>query len=101
MEELEQTIMQLIIYGGNAKSDAMLAIEAAKKGDLKTANEQIKLADDALLEAHHSQTALIQGEARGDRTEVSLLLVHAQDHLMNAITFKDLAKEIVELYRAK
>ncbi|STY42998.1 Lactose-specific phosphotransferase enzyme IIA component [Listeria grayi] len=59
------------------------------------------MADDALLEAHHSQTALIQGEARGDRTEVSLLLVHAQDHLMNAITFKDLAKEIVELYRAK
>ncbi|EAH2089413.1 PTS lactose/cellobiose transporter subunit IIA, partial [Listeria monocytogenes] len=27
--------------------------------------------------------------------------VHAQDHLMNAITFKDLAKEIVDLYRSK
>ncbi|EAE3188879.1 PTS lactose/cellobiose transporter subunit IIA, partial [Listeria monocytogenes] len=26
---------------------------------------------------------------------------HAQDHLMNAITFKDLAKEIVDLYRSK
>ncbi|HDL0216555.1 TPA: PTS lactose/cellobiose transporter subunit IIA, partial [Listeria monocytogenes] len=24
-----------------------------------------------------------------------------QDHLMNAITFKDLAKEIVDLYRSK
>lgn len=32
--ELEQTIMQLIVHGGNAKSDAMLAIEAAKKGIL-------------------------------------------------------------------
>lgn len=31
--ELEQTIMQLIVHG-NAKSDAMLAIEAAKKGIL-------------------------------------------------------------------
>ncbi|EAG9877164.1 PTS lactose/cellobiose transporter subunit IIA, partial [Listeria monocytogenes] len=55
----------------------------------------------ALLEAHHSQTSLIQGEARGEKAEVSLLLVHAQDHLMNAITFKDLAKEIVDLYRSK
>ncbi|MDN7250240.1 PTS lactose/cellobiose transporter subunit IIA [Listeria monocytogenes] len=99
--ELEQTIMQLIVHGRNAKSDAMLAIEAAKKGDFDVADEQIKNAEAALLEAHHSQTSLIQGEARGEKAEVSLLLVHAQDHLMNAITFKDLAKEIVDLYRSK
>lgn len=101
MEDLEQTIMQLIIYGGNAKSDAMLAIQAAKEGNFEAADQHLTLADEALLEAHHSQTALIQGEARGERTEVSLLLVHAQDHLMNAITFKDLANEIVDLYRNK
>lgn len=79
----------------------MLAIEAAKKGDFDAADEQIKSAEAALLEAHHSQTSLIQGEARGEKAEVSLLLVHAQDHLMNAITFKDLAKEIIDLYRSK
>ncbi|AQY51454.1 Lichenan-specific phosphotransferase enzyme IIA component [Listeria weihenstephanensis FSL R9-0317] len=101
MEELELTIMNLIMFGGNAKSDAMLAIDAAKKGDFVLADEQIQKAEQSLLEAHHSQTKLIQGEARGEKTEVSLLLVHAQDHLMNAITFKDLAIEIVELYRIK
>ncbi|CAM4326016.1 MULTISPECIES: PTS lactose/cellobiose transporter subunit IIA [Listeria] len=101
MEELELTIMNLIMFGGNAKSDAMLAIDAAKKGDFALADEQIAKAEQSLLEAHHSQTKLIQGEARGEKTEVSLLLVHAQDHLMNAITFKDLAIEIVELYRSK
>ncbi|WP_163652549.1 PTS lactose/cellobiose transporter subunit IIA [Listeria sp. PSOL-1] len=101
MVEIEQTIMSLIVFGGNAKSDAMLAIEAAKMGDFEKADKQVQLAESALLEAHRSQTALIQGEARGERTEVSLLLIHAQDHLMNAITFKDLAKEIVELYRVK
>lgn len=72
-----------------------------KKGDFALADEQIQKAEQSLLEAHHSQTKLIQGEARGEKTEVSLLLVHAQDHLMNAITFKDLAIEIVELYRVK
>lgn len=28
-------------------------------------------------------------------------MVHAQDHIMNAITFRDLAGEIVDLYRDK
>ncbi|EUJ33954.1 putative phosphotransferase system (PTS) lichenan-specific enzyme IIA component [Listeria floridensis FSL S10-1187] len=99
--ELEQTIMGLIVNGGAAKSSAMMAIQAAKDGDFEAADKNLADADAALLEAHHSQTALIQGEARGEKTEVSLLMVHAQDHLMNGITFKDLAKEIVDLYRSR
>ena len=34
----------------------------------------------------------------GDAVELSLLMVHGQDHLMTSIAFKDLAKEIVEVY---
>jgi len=26
-------------------------------------------------------------------------MVHAQDHLMNAITFKDLATELIDVYK--
>ncbi|MBW5770232.1 PTS lactose/cellobiose transporter subunit IIA, partial [Listeria monocytogenes] len=52
--DLEQTIMSLIVFGGNAKSDAMLAIDSAKKGDFAQADEQIAQAEQALLEAHHS-----------------------------------------------
>lgn len=59
--------MSLIVFGGNAKSDAMLAIDSAKKGDFAQADEQIAQAEQALLEAHHSQTKLIQGEARGEK----------------------------------
>ena len=33
-----ETIMGLIINGGNAKSDAMEAIQAAKKGDFELAD---------------------------------------------------------------
>jgi len=49
-------------------------------------------------EAHKIQTNLVQGEVRGEKTEVTLLMVHAQDHLMNAITIKDLATEFVDMY---
>lgn len=40
---------------------------------------------------------MLTNEANGIHTEIDLYMVHAQDHLMNAITFKDLAMEIFSL----
>jgi len=100
MEEtvLMESIMGLIVHSGNTKSECMEAIQLAKKGQIQEAKEKIQLANDSLIEAHHSQTALLSQEARGEKVEVSMLLIHAQDHLMNAITFRDLATEMIELY---
>ena len=78
----EQTIMGLIMAGGNAKSEAFEAIQAAKNSDFDAAT-----------------TDLLTAEANGAHADVSLLLVHAQDHLMNAITFRDLAGEVVAIYQ--
>ncbi|MNW57331.1 Lichenan-specific phosphotransferase enzyme IIA component [compost metagenome] len=50
--------------------------------------------------AHKIQTSLLQQEASGNKYEVSVLLIHAQDHLMNAITVIDLAETIVDLFEA-
>lgn len=91
-------IMQLIMFGGDAKSNAMEAIQAAKAGDFELAKTKIADADASLKQAHHSQTEMLTKEAQGDRTEVSLLMVHGQDHLMTSIAFTDLAKEIIEVY---
>jgi cellobiose PTS system EIIA component len=99
MENLEQVIFQIILHGGNGRSAAMEAMQAAKQGDFEGARQKLKEADNAMNEAHHIQTSLIQGEIRGEKTEISLLMVHAQDHLMNAMTVKDLAVEMVELYQ--
>jgi len=100
MEEtvLMESIMGLIVHSGNTRSECMEAIQLAKNGQIQEAKEKIQLANDALIEAHHSQTALLSQEARGEKVEVSMLLIHAQDHLMNAITFRDLATEMIELY---
>lgn len=98
MENLEHVIFQIILHGGNGRSAAMEAMLAAKQGDFEGAREKLREADNALNEAHHIQSSLIQGEIRGEKTEVSLLMIHAQDHLMNAMTVKDLASEMVELY---
>ncbi|MEY2195038.1 PTS lactose/cellobiose transporter subunit IIA [Neobacillus sp. BF23-41] len=99
MENLEAVIFQIILHGGNGRSAAMEAMQAAKQGDFEGARQKLREADNAMNEAHHIQTSLIQGEIRGEKTEISLLMVHAQDHLMNAMTVKDLAVEMVELYQ--
>ncbi|MES5891196.1 PTS lactose/cellobiose transporter subunit IIA [Lacticaseibacillus paracasei] len=98
-DAMTHVVMGLIMQGGNAKGYAVAAIRAAQDGDFKKSQEQFKLADDALNKAHDIQTKLLAKEARGEHTEVNLYLVHAQDWLMNGITFIDLAREIVALYR--
>lgn len=92
------SIMGLIVHSGNTKSECMEAIQLAKRGNIEQAKEKISLANEALTEAHHAQTALLTEEAKGGEVEVTMLLIHAQDHLMNAITFRDLAQEMIELY---
>jgi cellobiose PTS system EIIA component len=93
-----EVVMELIMYGGDAKSNAMEAIQAAKSGDFELAKSKILEAEASLTKAHHSQTEMLTKEAQGNQAIVSLLMVHGQDHLMTSMTFTDLAKEIIDLY---
>jgi PTS system cellobiose-specific IIA component len=95
---MEEIILNIIMHSGEARSCSMEAITLAKTGNFNEARELIIKADEELGYAHSSQTSLIQCEAANDKIEFSLLLVHAQDHLMTTMTFKDLAVELVEVY---
>ena len=97
--DLIEVIMNIIINAGNAKSEAIGAIRAAKKFDFELSEEKLKLAKDSELLAHNAQTQLLAKESDGQNIEFNLLIVHAQDHLMNCITFNDLAREIIDLYK--
>lgn len=96
---LEQIIMELVVNGGNARSHALEAISAAREKNFELAKQKMKEAKDSISKAHHFQTDMIQAEAAGEHTEVSLVLVHGQDHLMNAMTVMDLAEQMIEMYR--
>lgn len=99
--DMEQISFELILNGGNARSRSMEAIYAAKEGDFENAHKKIKEAEEALNKAHSSQTKLIQAEAGGEEFKIDILLIHAQDHLMNAMTLTELAKEIIYLHEVK
>lgn len=95
---MEEIIMNLILHSGEVRSYSMEAIQEAKRGNIEEARNLIEKADKELAESHKVQTSLIQNEAAGKKTEVSLLLVHAQDHLMISMTVKDLAIEIIDIH---
>lgn len=97
-EEYDEVVMNLIVAGGNARSLSMEAIQAAKQGDFDKANALLEEREEALGQAHNAQTDMIRAEIRGEHQKVMLLMVHAQDHVMDAMVVKDLAREFVELY---
>lgn len=95
---MEQIVINLIVNSGSARSSAIEAIQYAKAGDMEKAQESLQQAKESVNEAHHSQTEMIQGEIRGEKTPLSLLMVHAQDHLMTSLVVIDLAQEFIDIY---
>ncbi|MFS0673908.1 PTS lactose/cellobiose transporter subunit IIA [Ornithinibacillus sp. 179-J 7C1 HS] len=101
MDNITEIAFQIILYAGNGRSNAMEAIQEAKEGNFEEADRKLVEAGEELSKAHGYQTKLIQAEANGESTQVNVILIHSQDHLMNAMTVRDLATEIVEIYRIK
>lgn len=98
-EEKYAEAMQIIMHAGGAKSAAMLAIDAAASGDFEAAERQLAEAKAEMAGAHKAQFGLVHAEASGEEVDLSVILVHAQDHLTMAIMAIDFAGKFVELYR--
>ena len=58
-------------------------------------------AEEAFVEAHKIHSELIQKEASGEKTEFSLLFMHAEDQMASTEIVQLLAQELIELYRDK
>ncbi len=97
MEELELAIMNIIINAGDCKNHAYMALNSVNEGNYEEAEKEMQLANDALAKAHEGQTMFLHKEANGEKVDISVLFVHAQDHLMTAITEKNLIEQIMEL----
>ncbi|MDR1771831.1 MAG: PTS lactose/cellobiose transporter subunit IIA [Hungatella sp.] len=97
--DIEMVIMKLVVSSGNARSTAIEALRAARDENFEYADKLMNEADQMILQSHEVQTEMIQNELNGEKVEVGLLMVHAQDHLMNAVTVMDLCKEMIEILK--
>lgn len=99
MKDMELIVFEIINYGGTAKGLAYEALEAAEKGNYEEAEKLLKEADENLVQAHKIQTDIIQQEAAGQKNEVTVLFVHAQDHLMTAMEAKSLIEYMIKMHK--
>lgn len=99
MDELEQVAFNLISNVGMAKSLIMEGLVEARNSNYDGSEAKLKEADTYLTEAHHAHFGLIQKEAQGEPTTVSLILMHAEDQLMTTEAMKDLVKEMILMYK--
>ena len=104
MTETEQIIVGLISSAGQSKSLAFEALKKVKTGEYDEARKILEQAkEEADLQAHTVQTKLIQAEmsGSGNKPEVGLLMVHAQDHYMTSQLARDLIEELINVFEAK
>lgn len=97
-EAMEETCFGLIAASGTARSQAFEALRAAKSHDMEEARRLLVASKESAIEAHHRQMELISREAAGEHAEVSVILVHAQDHLMCSMLAQELIAELVDIY---
>ncbi len=103
MMQLEAIITELVVNGGNGRSKALEAIKAARNNQMELADKLMEESNEAINKAHQFQTAMLQESLNPEEEKngegVNLLVVHGQDHLMDAMVVRDLAVEMIEMYR--
>ena len=99
VEGLEMICFQIISNVGAARSSYIEAIQKAKTGDFDGAAQCMEAGQKQFLAGHEAHFELIQKEAAGESVGGSLILVHAEDQLMSAESFKIIADEMIANYR--
>src|SRR5690606_37810990 len=99
--ELEEQVMGIIINAGQSRSLCYEALGCAKQGDIEAADTLMKEAAHFAREAHLVQTQLIEADEGEGKTKMTLVMVHAQDHLMTSILAKELVTELIHIYRTR
>lgn len=96
---LEEISFNIICFAGNARSMCIEALGLSRQGKFDEAGKLIVEAEEELHKSHEFQSKLIMAEANGDKLTPNILLIHSQDHLMNAMTVKDMAKEMIQMHK--
>ncbi|WP_303843969.1 PTS lactose/cellobiose transporter subunit IIA [Aeromonas sobria] len=97
--ELEEQVMTLIVSAGSCRSMLMEAMRHSRNGEFEQAEQLVEQARCALHAAHAVQTQLIEADAGEGKLPVQIVMVHAQDHVMNAVLLMDLTQEMIAIHR--
>lgn len=99
--KLVQTATKVIIHAGNARALANKVIDIVETSSIDDPQiaALLEKADEEITAAHNSQTTVIQSEARGETIQFSMLMTHAQDSLMTAMSELHMTKRMLRLIK--
>jgi PTS system cellobiose-specific IIA component len=100
MTDQQMVCFQIVAAVGAAKSCYIDAIGKAKDGDYDAAAKLVEEGNANYLEGHNAHTTMIQKDASGEEpAQFQLILLHAEDQMMAAETFRVVAEDLIDVYR--
>lgn len=98
-DDLQVVAFEIILHSGDARSVVHEGFQLMREGKYDEAESKMEEANKKLLEAHKSQTSLLQSYASGEEVVMEVIMVHAQDHLMTTMTLREMAIELLAMYK--
>jgi len=96
---IEEISFKMISFVGMARSCYMDAVAAARNYNFEEAMKLIEEGNQYRVDAHKVHFDLIQKDVSGDKTEFSLILMHAEDQLMSSEVYQTMSEEIIKIYQ--
>lgn len=97
---VEKISFNIISNAGEARNLIYDALDEIKDKNYDKATDKIKKAESLIFYAHEEHVKLITEEAKGNKINLELLLIHAMDILMAAESERDIAKKIMEILKS-
>lgn len=97
MSKIDMACFEIIANVGSARSCFIEAIDLAGEGKIDEAESRVAEGEQFFLTGHAKHGEMVAQEASGEHVEPSIILIHAEDQLMSAETFKILAGKFIDL----
>lgn len=98
-EQIQSVAFEIILHSGSSRTMVHEAFEMMRNNKFKDSTDKLDEANEELLLAHQSQTNLMRQYSSGENINIDIIMVHAQDHLMTTMTLREVALEMLYLYK--
>lgn len=98
MISFEKVAMQIISHAGEGKSKVHEAVEAYGNGDDAGFKNLMAEAEQEFTAAHKAQIGYLQEQIISSDANTPILIVHAMDILMTAMSERDMAMTLIAAF---
>ncbi|MCC5890769.1 MAG: PTS cellobiose transporter subunit IIA [Alkalibacterium sp.] len=97
--EIQEIAFKIILDSGDARTMVHEAFAQMRENSFEEAESKLDDANNSVMSAHKVQTKLLHDYANGEEVTMDVIMVHAQDHLMTTMTIREVALEMLNLYK--